>query len=602
MKKFCLVTINFFLLFPLNFLIGSAFLFFLGFNFGFPFDWRSSLVFYSVIISGLFFLETRSSLFERKLFYGLLIFVIFFFQLYLFYSSFRTALFPHHAHDASNHAFFVKRIRETKKADTSSLLIEVPVKEFFIGGDETKKDVEKKENDEKKIKPWYPLGLHTGAALICDLLKKENCLRTPWYLAWVFASSSVVGVYFVGKLFFGDKVGLIASMITTTFYLFPYMPFGWGGFGMVAGLFLTSFGFFAWSAFLRQGKFGDLILATLITVAIFYVHTTEILTLFLLVLIGNFKPIVETLKTKQSVYLVLSCFVILGSIFPAYVVGHQVQSEGVKIVSPADFHFNLEDLNFLLKYHLLDVNNNFFFIWLFFGGLIFFFEKKKILHPILVLAIFFLMFVVFSRYWAWFQKLIAFFYPWGNFERIFYTTFLMFPLVASLGFFWFQQRLKNFGRIIFFFLLLVLYLNTLFFTTKFISHLNQVLNPVTADDIRIFDYINKNKSKFKRAIFYNNPFNDAGAWLYETTGVITFFPTASSSGLSQEGKKFLYLFYEKKPEEICHKLKERKVDFLFVGSKTIPETDRFFDDGKIIQMKCLKIHKQDGKAKIYEVL
>lgn len=597
MKKIFIYLINIFLFSPLIFLISSSIVFFFGFNFDFSFNLINSILIYSISFIILYFIFFRSNLYEDDLKFLCLIFFIFLFQFLIFFYSFKNATFPHHAHDASNHAFMTKRIIELKRADTVVLKFEVPKREFFIGGERTATE------KEKKSKPWYPLGLHTGAAFLCDLFKKENCLRTPWYLAWIYASMAPVIVYYLAKLFFDKKIGIISSLLTTIYYLFPYMPFGWGGFGMISGLMLMGFGLYLWNSFLRKENYYDLILASIVTVSIFYVHSSEVLTLFLLVLIGDLASIFDFLKKfdlKKIIFSSLSLIFITILIIPAYKVGHQATV--VKFEFPLDDIFNIENINFLFKYHLIDVNNNLLILFLIIGGILFLFQRKLYFHPIILQSIFFILLVIFLKYWSLFQNLMSYFYPWGQFERIFYTTYLLFPIISGVGFFWYLKKLSKINLLIFIFITIIFYLNSLYFTTSFIRKLNENLNPVTYDDIKIFDYINKNKKIFKNALFYNNPFNDAGAWLYEATNVRTFFPTASSAGISSKGKKFLYLFYERDVNYICNEFKKNEIDYLFKGAKNIPGTDTFFVEEKLKNMKCIDLLRKEGNAKIYRVL
>jgi hypothetical protein len=589
-KRLMNLFLNLIIFSPIVFLISSSIIFLLGIVFNIPFVLSLIFPLYLVFSSLVFYLLYVSKIFEEKLLRSVFLVFIFLFQFLVFSLSFRNSLFPHHAHDASNHAFMVKRILDTKRVNTEILKIDVPYEEFFKNiGEGT---------------PYYPLGFHTGAAFLCDFFHKDHCLRMPWYLSWIYASTVPVLIYFWASLFFGYRVAIISTFFVTIFYLFPYMPFGWGGFAQISGLMLLLFSLIFWTKFFKTKKTINLILALIGSCATFYTHTTDFLTLGLTVLITNL-PALLSIVIKLDLAMIKKLLIALVALFvliyPAFNLGHQASQ--VKLEYPPDFPFNLNDFNFLYKYHLIDVNNNILtFAFFFIGFFAMFRQEKSNFYPFFNGFVFFFLLVVFLRYWSLFQKLTAYFYPWGMFERIMYTLFIFYPVIAGVGAEWFFKNLNRIGKIILIFVSLILFLNSLYLTGKFIKYLNNQLNPVTVDDIVAFNYINSNKDKFKNKIFYNNPFNDAGAWLYEATGVKTYFPTASSAGLTNQGKKFLYIFYEKNPEEICLALKKYKTDYLFIGSKIIDGTDRFFLDEKIDNMKCITKIFEKGKTKIYQVV
>ena len=592
-KNYLIIFLQLILFSPVIYLISSSLIFLIGLTINNSFN--PKIIFTEYLLFYLFFsyLIIKSKILENNFKVIITLYSIFFLQIFIFFISFKDSTFPHHAHDASNHIFMIKRIRELNSLDTKVLNINPVEPEFLI-------------KINKEIKPWYPLGFHTGAGFLCELFNKKNCVRLPWYLVWIYASCSTYLMYFFTKEFFKNKlIGLVSSFFLTIFYLFPYMPFGWGGFTQISGLVLLLTALIFYKRFFKSLSIYAGITAALISVSVFYVHTTDFLTLFLTTVILNLIDIFFILKNnfKKGSFLLFFLILIIGIlILPGYLIGHT--SSAVKLEYPPDFKFGINDLNFLFKYHLIDVNNNLITFVFFIIGLIVLIDKRKIKEnlPLIIGFIFFSLLVVFLRYWNFFQKITSYFYPWGQFERIMYTIFIFYLPIFSFGLWFFLGRINFFKRFFLFLILIAFYLNSLFLTINHISYLNKVFNPVTKDDIKMFDYINKNKKIFENKIFFNNPFNDAGVWLYELTGVKTFFPTATSVILSEKGRQFLYTFYNKNPDEICQTLKENKVDYILKGSKNIPETDTFFDDNKLKRMKCLKINKRFGEAYLFELI
>jgi len=610
-KNFFSYLLSFFIFSPFIFLIASSLIFLIHFIFNWLINISVFIFEYFFLFILLFFLIFKSKIINKNIFINLFLFFLFLFQFFIFYFSFYQATFPHHVHDASNHIFFIKRIQE-KKTLKPSVVFDIPEikhSEFYY-------------QPKRKIEPWYPFGFHTGASFICQILHNE-CVKIPWMLAWFYASTIGVMTFFLTNEFFKKEIAILSSIFTTIFYLFPYMPFGWGGWAQVAGQVMIFFSLIFIIRYFKKFDFYNGFLAIISSVSLFYTHTTDFLTFLMVVTIfillklifnSNKKIVMRKIKGIFKIFLFIIIFLmpVLIAVLPGFIINY------FKISFPSIDHYLLEkrlliNLNYLpiniknfYLFHLVWINKNEIGFLFFLIGFLFLIINKnynKNGRFFIGLMLFFLPFTFLLRFSPLVGSLLSFFYPWNQFERIMYSFSLFYPTISAVGLYLLWKKIKSISfKIIFLFLFLFFYFRTILYTSYYISYLNDGLNPVTNNDLQMFKYL-KSHNIFNNKLFFTDPFNTAGAWLNKISPVRVFFPMVSTDYINSNGWFFLSLFSNKNIDEkkICQEMINKKVDYVFIGERNIIGKGSLFDMKKVNRVNCIKLIKSYGESRLYQV-
>lgn len=611
-KDFFYYFLFFLTFFPFLLLIASGLIFLTHFVSGLPVNVFVFILEYFFWFLFLFFLLYRAEIIEKNIFINLFLLLIFSFQFFVFYLSFNNATFPHHVHDASNHVFFIKRIQQTKTLKPS-LIFDIPEinqSQFYL-------------QPAKKTEPWYPFGFHTGVLFICQLIRQE-CIKIPWIIAWFYASSVGIAIFFLTREFFKKEIAILSSIFTTIFYLFPYMPFGWGGWAQVAGQILIIFSLIFIIRYFRNFNRDNGFLAVISSVSLFYIHTTDFLTLLVIFFLFitseifsfKYKKIKDLIKRRFKKILI-TIFISSVAILPGFITGYKT-----KISTPLSFfeenYYLIEKplfgrIDFLLNtiknfylYHLVWINKNeVSFLFFLIGFLLLIINKdlQKKGRFFIILVLFLSLFVFLLRFSPSVFNRLSFFFPWNQFERIMYSFSLFYPTISAIGLYSFWQKIKSISfKMIFIFIFSFFYFRTLFYTDYYINLLNKILNPVTKNDILMFEYI-KSSPVFKKKLFFTDSLNSAGAWLNKISPVNVFFPMTSTDFISKDGWYFLSIFSDEKinPKKTCQRLINKKTDYIFISERVIVDKKSIFDLNKVNRLDCLKLIKKYGKSLLYQV-
>jgi hypothetical protein len=177
--------------------------------------------------------------------------------------AFRDYAAPNHLDDASNHAFMVSRVLTTHSL-AAGRVFAPPYGAPAI--------------------PYLP-GWHGCAALVADLG------RVPaWVSAWGLAVFACILTPLALTLFWRAAalpipVALLAGAFAVANFYMPTNIFSWGGFGAIIGLALAPWIALALRALILRPSAAAGILAGLALVAILHIHTSEIFTAALLLVV-----------------------------------------------------------------------------------------------------------------------------------------------------------------------------------------------------------------------------------------------------------------------------------------------------------------------------
>jgi len=510
--------------------------------------------------------------------------------------AFGSSQAPHHNHDASNHVLMIQDLlrNETKFA-------EIPLairQSFYLGF----------------AFDWYPKGFHYNAAIICQLISDKACYLTPWRLAWLYASLAVFVIYLLAKVYTqSESVALFSALILTTFYLFPYMPFGWGGWAQIQGLTMLGFSLFLLRHFLTGNSIWALWALTLSSISLFYTHTTDFLSFAILGIFLNLDLIAKRefwLGIKRNYWKLLFYILVTGAfILPGYLKGASVP----RFETAPDLPFNFSAAISFLSYHLFNYTGNTALYFAFVLGLLFLLainrELQKHYLPFVLTFLFLSILVTGLRYFSLFNtQLFGGFYPWGQPERILYLHYLTVPIIA--GFFYSEvfKRLKQFPAIVVLFTIILISLYGKIYSTTInqMQRLNTTYSTLTQSDLNAFQHINKHQKKYQAGYFFIDPYNSSGAWLDELTEAKSYFAFVSSILVTKTGNQFLNVFIRNYQKEItrarlCKTLKSYQIKFIFLGAKHIPNLQTYIPEA-LQDYSCLKLDEEFGLTRIYEVI
>jgi hypothetical protein len=522
------------------------------------------------------------------------LFGVFLFLLVLFSAAYNNSASPHHNHDASNHNYMIQNILRNENK-----LKEIPKdigEEFYYSYQHY----------------WYPLGFHYNAVFICLLTNDRQCILPPWKISWVFASLSVVVIYLLAKIYTkNEKVAFYSSLVLASFYPFPFMPFGWGGWTQATGLTILGLALFLLRSFLNQPTRLQLIALALTSISLFYTHTTDFLSYLILALSLNIdfffrKDFKEFFKSRVRPVLVYLGIVALF-IFPGYLAGWQ----SPRFESPSDLVFFAPGALNFLTYHFFDYNHNTLLFFIFSLGIFLLLFSpttiRKAYEP-LVFAFFVVCILAAGLRYSYLfnHQIFGSFFPWGQPERIIYLSYLVIPIIAGFSYSQIIAILKKyqFALPIFALIVLVLYARVITYTFNYLRRLNISYASLTANDLQAFKYINKHLSEFKSGYFFIDPLNSGGAWLDELTEAKSYFPLITNT-ISENGWRFLKVFANTKghptnPTKVCQILRHYDIRFVFVGDRFLPGAEQFIPK-KLDQYKCLEMKKRFQGATIYKV-
>lgn len=508
---------------------------------------------------------------------------IFVFQLIIFAYAFRGMLAPHHNHDASDHVYIIQKIIKDRSNDP-------------------------KTTNFTYQPSWYPLGFHSFVAGVCLAANNPKCVKLPWYLVTVFASFQTITVFlFAWKYFKNISIAVASSFVSVFFFLFPYAPFGWGGWSQLCGQVLIYFNIFLVRYYLMKEKpfFKDMLLLVLFITTLFYIHPTDFVTFVLLATIINFDLFLSRRiwQKKWFLYNILLVIICILCFLPGF--------EGGKKVLLIDYgRFSIDSfavkkaIIFIYEY-LVRGNRGLLIFFMFILGclnyIVCFIKKIPYVITLYVSFVFILILAVLLQYNVYFYKLVYPFYPWGTPERILYSVSLSVSVISGVGLVYFIGKFKNnIEKYCIVAILLIIGFGYIKKNIDILKEQNLLYSSVTESDIQMFDWIKNNNLSGK---LLTNPSNDSGAWINKFIDVDVYFPTSFTSDMTKDELQTLTLFVsDLSEEEIYKRLIEKNIKYVYKGSKLISGGKDYLNLQYLLTNKYLSLEKKIGETYLFRVV
>jgi len=498
---------------------------------------------------------------------------------------------PPHIDDVSNHNLMMHQIYKSETAFFPNLFTDW---------------------DGQITASWYPIGFHAMTALVRYLIPIPIYILS-FYLIMALASLFPLSTYFFTKTFTNTKdLPLFVAYTSITLWLFPYALFYWGGWAKIVGMVLLPFALSFFYIALCERNIIFSILSGLLLSGIFYIHTTELITMaiFLVILI----PFLMKSKNQSPKLIFKNAFVI-GLIFsflciPAIPIiispaGHAV---GGAVYGQTTFEeFGISPLLKRIAGYVFYGNHNYLMLAFLMIGVLYSLYYKKYLHFISASGMFWLIFLG-SKYNLIPALTIS---PWSEPTRIAYIQCYFITFFSGLGLLltwsWLSNKIppekfKIWFKFIFLLMSIIMSYNSIIISQNHLHNMVEDYSPTTIDDLKVMEWIRDNTPE--DSVILNDLHYDSGLWIPIIADRQISQPLMKSVIKDWENRSYLrcHLCEVEKNERIPKLMDEYHIKYVFYGSKTVrgEKREHTLNLSELKNNEHFKLVYRSGSAYLFE--
>jgi hypothetical protein len=454
---------------------------------------------------------------------------------------------------------------------------------------------------------FYPYGFHSFAALLMYLIPMP-IYKIPFYALISLTAILPAALYFLVTTVYEDKkIAAFTAITSITIHMFPYLPYRWGSWGVIAGfIFVPIVVSVAYRAF-KENDLKLTVLTGLLFGGLYYVHTSELLTtaIILTVLV---LPLILKMNWRQFFKIVFPIAIIgiifMGSTLPALV------SYIVRSYDNIHFFDTVVTVPFALDRFIgliFEQNNNYLALLLFLSGIVYCLYKRKY-YEFLIIHLIFLAIYVDSSSTLMLKPLFNATYPWGSFDRLLYIQSFFVPFFCGVGLatIWSHiSRIRSTRKAITLMLVVTLLLSIGYsvpvaITKNNLQMLTDSYAPVNHDDLRAIQWIENNVPQ--DAVILNDFRNDAGIWIPPLTNRKVLIPHLPFNYHGYLDRLYLLEHVHEVPDnENATKLMSRfNISYVFYGSKLVSNNRHILDLPGLENNPDFKLRYKSNQTRVFE--
>ncbi len=484
---------------------------------------------------------------------------------------------PPHNDDASTHNLYISRIFEKQT---------VLINEHF-----------------------YPYGFHSIVALMMYLIPLPG-YKLSLYVIIALTAILPASLYFLIKTVYADKkIAAFSSIASLGFYLFPYAPYGWGGWALLLGMVFVPFVVAISYKSLKENDRGLSVLSGLLVAGTFYVHTTELITsiIFLAVLIPLSVPIKNNIKSVlANIFLIaliagsLVAYAIVG-IFKSIRIIHASENTLGAIVS-------MPDALYRLKVLLFDLNESYLLFILFLIGVTYGVYKRKYIEFLFIQIIFIYLYIDTSSI-LFLKPFMSITFPWSQYERLLYIQYYFIAIFSGIGLKVLWSALTKgvnthirlvISAVLISLILTIGYYNPIIITKNNIHTVSDLYAPVTQDDINAMYWIKENTPK--NIVILNDLGNDGGVWIPSVSNREILMPNGASAFEDFADRLYLleHIYEVPQNEKAVSLMKRYNIQYIFYGSKVVAGRVHMLSLPMLLSNNYFNLRYNSGSTYIFE--
>jgi len=451
----------------------------------------------------------------------------------------------------------------------------------------------------------YPYGYHVTVALLMGIIPIPGYRLSLYVIILITSLFPAALFFFIKKTYNNNKIASFTAILSVGFFLFPFAPYGWGGYPLILGMFFVPFVVAISYLSIKEDDIKLAILSGILVTGTFFVHPSEIIPecIFLLVIIPFLLPLKTYFRSICKNLLVTIAIssalvaMILPHLFSLLQLGHTLENTlgiSISIQSAVNRSFIL----------LFDLTHNYFLFVLFLIGLIYILYKRVYLEILVIQIIFFALYMDTSSL----QLLKSFYmltFPWSQYERLLYIQYFFILFISGIGFNYIityleqkkRFRLNKFTNFIFVGgIVLCLSSGSIFMTTANIHTMSVNNVAVTQNDMIVMNWIGNNIPSNETIL--NEYGNDGGVWISSVSNREVLLPIGAPAGPNFTDKLYLANHISEVPynQKAAELLSQYNITYVYYGEKTLLGRERIFSLSSILSNPHFSILYQRGSA------